>query len=498
MTPEIVFSESVIGGDSHKIREFLRDRNIPKFLTSIKSDPAFAREGDVLHYLGDAKKRRKKAAPARPLQLKMFQPLSSPPMFRNRAGHPVELMDMYRGATAFLLANGPSQYESEDTDLLYKPGILRMGLNNGPRLIRPHMWCCVDPPDKFLTSIWYDPTIMKFVGGGAEKKALWNSRLEQPVTDRVVGDCPNVFYVGQNTNFVPEHWMGEATFNWGNNESLKFEHEGLVGSGVRSVMLMAMKTLILLGVRTIYLFGADFHMDTKKPYGFDENKEPGAAQSNNGAYVMLNLFFKSLRSYFESIGCQVFNTNPKSGLRAFDFVPFEQAIEVATSEIGDTASEPTEGMYRSLKEKKAGMPPDRSFVDSGRWGPGKGFSDISGDLVTVIPPEPAPMGSEDAITVKELWLNRERFVAIYPEMADAVKTGEGLLNEMAARGSKCKGCTFDRCIRGYISGVFYSLKTKSAPFTASPFLDLDRPIVRGRKDVPLLREVVNGNSPNSK
>lgn len=258
---------------------------------------------------------------------------------------------------------------------------------------------------------------------------------------------------------------------------------------MRSIMLFSMKVLVVLGIRTIFLFGADFHMDTKKPYGFDEKKDEGASSSNNAAYEILNMFFSALRPQLESIGCRVFNTNPNSGLRSFDFIPFDKAIEIATSEIGDTATEPTEGMYRDLKLKRKESPPAPE-VTHGSFSPEDGFEG-QGKVQAQITPADAKAGPA-VITHRELWWNRDKFVDLYPDLAGPIETGVNKINAMEARGPKgCKGCTFERCVQQYVEALFKQLDQNPAPFVENSFFELDRPVVRGRGDVPLLREVVH-------
>ena len=84
------------------------------------------------------------------------------PLFFSREGAEIDVVGSYRGASAFLICNGPS-FVKHDLSKLQLPGIMTFGINNGPKTFRPNFWTCVDDPVRFLKSIWLDPKIMKFV-----------------------------------------------------------------------------------------------------------------------------------------------------------------------------------------------------------------------------------------------------------------------------------------------------------------------------------------------
>jgi hypothetical protein len=61
--------------------------------------------------------------------------IQPPPMLFTRDMHPIWLGDVYKGASCFLIMNGPSLLEN-DLSLLNNPGFLTMGVNNGPKVFR--------------------------------------------------------------------------------------------------------------------------------------------------------------------------------------------------------------------------------------------------------------------------------------------------------------------------------------------------------------------------
>jgi len=194
-------------------------------------------------------------------------------------------------------------------------------------------------------------------------------------------------------------------------------------------MLVAIRIMAMLGVRTIFLVGADFNMDSKKPYAFDQEKHDGGARSNNNAYKALNSFFNVLKPHFNAINLNVYNTNPDSGLKTFDHIPYEQAIEIALKDVGDPSKELTAGMYEQLKDKKkrarrAGKKTDPA-MNQGAWDP-------NGHVLT---PEGGPTASEQPAAKSDIQLAgkarlehddvlkaRIHWVKIYPHLDEVLAT----------------------------------------------------------------------------
>ena len=73
----------------------------------------------------------------------------------------VDIVDLYRGQTAFICAGGKS-FDRVDKAKLQQAGILTMALNNTGHHFRPTMWTGQDPQYRFTPAIWRDPKILKF------------------------------------------------------------------------------------------------------------------------------------------------------------------------------------------------------------------------------------------------------------------------------------------------------------------------------------------------
>lgn len=261
----------------------------------------------------------------------------SSPKFFTRDNAQVNIIGQFRGASIFVVANGPS-LRNHDISLMKQPGVISYGMNNGPRTFRPDFWTCVDDPSRFIKSIWLDPRITKFVPHATMEKPIFdNDRDKWEMTKLKVGDCPNVLAYHRNEKFVAERFLTEDKINWGNHGD---------NGGGRSVMLPVFRIAFLLGFRKIYLVGCDFNMSETNTYHFDEQRKKGAVKCNTNTYKRLNEeYFPQLKPFFDREGLEVYNCNPDSGLKVFPFKPYEEAIAETIAPLGDVGNERTYGLY---------------------------------------------------------------------------------------------------------------------------------------------------------
>lgn len=266
--------------------------------------------------------------------------LQPPPLLFTADHHPVWLGDFYRGRSAFLICGGPS-FASLDHTPLRQPGILTMAVNNAVKTFRPNLWASVDSPSNFIRSTWLDPTILKFVPICHANKPIFNSDRWEWMDVRA-RDCPSVLHFKRNEHFQADQYLWEDTINWGNHKNF---------GGGRSVMLVALRLLFVLGVREVYLLGADFTMSSRYTYHFDQSRTGASVRGNMRTYKKLNQWFRQLRPLFERERFYVYNCNPDSHLTAFDFLPYQGAIERAKAAWGnvDVERERTAGQYSDKK-----------------------------------------------------------------------------------------------------------------------------------------------------
>src|SRR4051812_21934121 len=81
-------------------------------------------------------------------------PRSYFPFFFTRDGATVHLTGQYRGASAFLVASGPSFQRIPKEELRRA---WTMTLNNASTSFRGQANCTVDDPSRFNLSMWLDP-----------------------------------------------------------------------------------------------------------------------------------------------------------------------------------------------------------------------------------------------------------------------------------------------------------------------------------------------------
>jgi len=236
------------------------------------------------------------------------------------------------------MCGGPSANQQPLEQLAYK-GVFTFAVNNvaaHPR-VRPQAFVCSDPPKKFSYSIWADPGILKFIPTPKFKPN--RSKLRKKELGAFINlpqrtsDCPNVWGFKRHSWLWPdERFFLSDGACWGNHEA-----------GVRltdqpktvSTMFLGLRILYYLGAREIYLLGVDFHMTPQAGYSFGQGRDQGASDSNNHAYGVINNWFCQLQQNgtFAKFGLTIYNTYEYSGLRAFAYLPFEQAIRRATKDI---------------------------------------------------------------------------------------------------------------------------------------------------------------------
>ncbi|MBI5817469.1 MAG: class I SAM-dependent methyltransferase [Verrucomicrobia bacterium] len=282
-------------------------------------------------------------------------PSVAPVLTHTAANKPLDLAGFFHGRSAFLICGGPS-FASLDHTKLRQPGILTMGLNNSPRTFRPNLWTFVDGPDHFLRSIFLDPTILKFcpikqVNGRVFNSDAWT------YMDTAVGQCPATVFYHRHCGWNAKTFLTEPTICWGNDGAPKTEKGKTPppappgGWSGRSVMLVAIRLLHYLGIKRIFLLGADFKMSEGQKYHFDQDRNGGSISGNNDTYGKLQMRFTEVRPIFEAAGLTIKNCNLDSGLTAFDKVSFDDAVKLALDEWGhiNVNAERTAGLYDTKK-----------------------------------------------------------------------------------------------------------------------------------------------------
>lgn len=264
-------------------------------------------------------------------------------MFYTADDKEITIKNLFKGQSCFLIASGPSLL-THDLDKLRQPGILTFGMNNSVKAFRPNLWCAVDDIGNFMISIYKDPRIMKFIPQPKHSHRLFDNTTWQE-SHLKVEDCPNVIYYKRNDTFNHETYLTEDTINWGNSKD---------AGGGRSVMMAAVRMIHILGFKKLFLLGCDFRMAADYTYSFQQARTKGSIHCNNSTYRKMNERFALLRPLFEKTGFYVFNCCKDSGLKAFDYMPFDEAVNIALKDFPNTETERSEGMYdRQANEREA-------------------------------------------------------------------------------------------------------------------------------------------------
>ena len=263
-----------------------------------------------------------------------------PVRFSTGDGQTIDLSAFYQGQSCFITASGPSL---RGMDLAALRNVVTWGTNNSWSVIRPRLWTCVDPAEKFHPYGWMDPSITKLV-----PVALANQQIRYRADDGQwklsrcrVRDMPAVLFWQRGGRFEPADYLTENCVTWGNDEGVTCPC-GI--KGIRSVFMAVLKLAYSVGFRTVYLCGTDFRMEEGKPgYAFEQRRDRHAVSHNNRLYAAVNKRCEALLPYFEMAEFNVVNCTPDSGLKVFPYMPLADAIKEATKSYG--APMQTSGFY---------------------------------------------------------------------------------------------------------------------------------------------------------
>jgi len=268
--------------------------------------------------------------------------LLMPPVLYRADGNVASLVNLYQGQSAFLICGGPS-IRAQDLSVLARRGVLTCSVNNAAAVFRTNLWVSVDPPRDFCDAIWRDPTVTKFVPLARMNETTRVRNTEGELVDSLekVSDMPGVFGLRLQSGFRADCFLSEPLFTWG-NDSGQTDDDG--NSTIRSVMFVALKLLFVLGVTRIYLLGCDFRMRYgDRNYAFEQHRTRKAVQWNNRSYRVLSARLATLKPFLEAAGCTIWNCTSKSGLKVFEHVDLEHAVDDVLKNFPRVIQ--TEGMY---------------------------------------------------------------------------------------------------------------------------------------------------------
>jgi len=210
-----------------------------------------------------------------------------------------DLEDRFLGQSAVLICGGPS-FLHVDHDRIRNSGLLTMTLNDGIRTYRSDLWLGTHNPRNFDRTIWKDPNVIKVV-----RSELARHRWVRKGAEAYVFERSKTW--NEERMFAPDN-----TIEWPN----------FLGSGYQTSMIEALRILFLVGIRTLYLFGVDFHQSEDYGYHYEWKRDKSSIEGNNRLYDNLRHRFELMRPLFDAAGFRVINCNPDSHLEVFEKGPF--------------------------------------------------------------------------------------------------------------------------------------------------------------------------------
>jgi hypothetical protein len=224
---------------------------------------------------------------------------------------PVDLDGMFDGESLFLMGGNPALRELP-LDLLRRPGIVTMGMNNLPCFFpRPNLWVCADKPLCFSPHIWTSPEIMKFT-------MISRRGLEIPDTGgKRILDCPNVFFFGAHGRFTYKNFLSpDRDLAWW-----------------RSVFPIALQLAWRLGFKKVYLVGCGFNMNKSQgqQYAWNTSLTDDQAQYSANTYSRDVERLGQLKPHFDARGFQVVSCTP--GSAAHSVIPYQDLAQAVAHEL---------------------------------------------------------------------------------------------------------------------------------------------------------------------
>lgn len=251
--------------------------------------------------------------------------------------------NLWRGCAGFLVGGGPS-INDLPYHLLADRGVCSLAINAVAAKVPVKAMTFSDPPEKFPEALFCDPGLLKLVpkrklGRGETRRKMPDGTFEY--TGKHCCDYPGVFGFDDSGEWEPSQFLTSTAASFGSN---KKGHAKNDRPRIIFTFFSAIRLMHCLGIRRIYLIGVDFYMDpalgVEGNYAFAderfanvEDRDKAAADAravvdgNNTHYRLANKMLVELRPFLESAGLEIFNCNGHSGLRAFDYVPFDEAME---------------------------------------------------------------------------------------------------------------------------------------------------------------------------
>jgi len=217
---------------------------------------------------------------------------------------PMDFDNIYEGQSCFIAGGSPVLLK-ENLNLLKRPGITVMSMNNTPSVVPTSIWIGGDKPQCYSPRILLDPKIMKF-------GMISDSRRAYEINGVKWQDCPNTYFFGISKNFTVS--------------TLLKPHRDVVWW--KNTFFMALQLAYRLGFRTVYLIGCQFKIERNRQYSYDMKLTEDQIKWNEKLYASTIANMKHLKPHFNDFGFNVISCTPESPLNEiYPTMSFNEAVD---------------------------------------------------------------------------------------------------------------------------------------------------------------------------
>jgi hypothetical protein len=203
---------------------------------------------------------------------------------------------------AYICCPGPS-LRYLNPEVLNKPNVLKIALNNAYPYVRPDIWFGMDHPHCYNRSVFWEPFIKVMRGGyqhilceGRELKDCFNLYF----ADLAEGPRENIFNIKEDMTFI---WQG-------------------------NVVASALQIILWMGVKRIHLIGCDLSLDKGDYHDRNIKLSERNKSANALLYKELVEFWKFFSNASSAYGVEVISCTPDSKINDYlTYLPVAEALK---------------------------------------------------------------------------------------------------------------------------------------------------------------------------
>lgn len=241
----------------------------------------------------------------------------------------IDLDDLFKGASAFLLGGGPSL--KEQASALREAQIITMAMNNAAVTVRPTMWIGADEAGNYSPSVVADPGPWKFMRINRRNTAILG-------TKRTAGSVPNMYFLG-----------GYDKINY--KTFFKKQRDFVFW---KNVFTMALQVLARLGFTRVYAVGCGFKISEDAQYSHESDLNEGEVKYNQATYDSAMRQVKGILPFAKDAGFELISCTADSKLNDHvEYVPLENALAAEAKRIPPVQ---TTGLGHPIRKREKEAP----------------------------------------------------------------------------------------------------------------------------------------------